>query len=281
MRDTLDTNAPPSRLLTGGREYYLPEVFYFFDSKEVAVDVAMRVTAACVVQWCDRYLVPATSSQRSRAESKRDYPGREGPLPPTVPERRQILQELFDWLVQTRGPLGLDVDLFDGEEAILYQEGVLFGLTLTSPQFAELQDWWEAHGLPRDLFYPSAQQREVVEPVAWLGSVVQMTQRYTPHRWATRVAAEVEAVPVPTEAERERAFLDACERFNEAILLRRMELQEPGKQASTVELHRLNLLANHVGQYRLSMGAQVPDSELHQMREDFWKSYATVYNLTE
>jgi len=174
MRDTFDTTVPPPYPPSGGREYYLPEVYYFFDSKQVPLDAAIRVTAICVAQWSDRFSIPAASSQASATESKRDYPGREGELPMPIHERQQAVQALIDWLTQTRGPLGLDLDLFAGDQAILFQDGVLFQLALSPQQFAQLQDCWQTHGLPRDLFYPASQQREVNEPVAYLGGVVNM-----------------------------------------------------------------------------------------------------------
>jgi len=221
--NTLDTNAPPPRPPPGGRHYYLPEVYYFFDSKEVPLDVAMRLTSECVVPWCDHFEVPPLTVRPSLEVAERRLPGREGDLPPTVPERVRFLHDLFAWLVDTRGPLSLDVDLFAGNVPVLFHDGTLFVLSLTPAQFAELQDWWEAHGLPRDLFYPASEQRQVVEPSDFFGGVIRMVQLYTPRRWANRTAQSVAEMPVPSEAEREEVFLNACRRFRKAIALRRGE----------------------------------------------------------
>jgi hypothetical protein len=278
VRDTLDTSAPPPRPPPGGRQYYLPEVYYFFDSKEVPLDVAMRVTSECVVQWCDRYNVPAVSYRASLQVAERKVPGREGDLPPTVPERVKFLHDLFDWVVETRGPLNLDVNLLAENRSVLFQDGALFVLSLTPAQFAELQDWWEAHCLPRDLYYSASDQRQLVEPVEYGGGVVRMAQRYTPHRWANRTAQDVEEMSVPSEAERERTFLDACSRLRQAIVLRRLELSEPGKQPDLGHLRELGLLSMVLYHYCRSRKA-APESELQQWREAIQRSFTEIYNL--
>lgn len=242
-------NPPPRGRPNGGREYYLPEEFYLFDSKEVPPITAMRVTAECVAQWCDRFEIRSVTRSPGPAGPATTFPQRQGDLPQTESDRHHALQEIFDWLAETRGPLGLDLSLFSGTEPIFFLDGATYVLSLTPAQFSAVQDCWHRQGLPRDLYYPASQQKQAVEPVKWLGGVVRVMHCYTPRQWSARATQPQPSLSVPTDKERSNAFVEACKRFREAIQLRRWELGEPGNTTPGEEFKRLTALDRSVRDY--------------------------------
>lgn len=56
----------------------------------------------------------------------------------------------------------------------------------------------------------------------------------------------MEQLTLPTEKERETAFVDDCTRFDQAINRRRLELQEPGKEPDRELLEALDALGAFV-----------------------------------
>lgn len=214
----------------GGRSRYLLEEDYFFDVKQPSVrrdmaffGQAVRITARCVARWADRYL--------ARPCSHRDLV-RQGEMPANMVEREALIDDLFDWLTALPGPLSGDVlNLYQGDTVLLEQgDGMASGtLTITDTQFTELQGCWGAHDLPRDLYYPASDERTAVDPVEKFGGIVRVQQRYSPRRWERRIQTALDAVPVPSEAERVASFLTALSTFQQALWLRRAQLVEPGR----------------------------------------------------
>ena len=67
-----------------------------------------------------------------------------------------------------------------------------------------------------------------------------------PIRWRNRQVREIEGLraQLPTEKRRHERFVDACDQFGAALLLRIAELEEPGKnsdQAHILALRKLYL----------------------------------------
>ena len=80
------------------------------------------------------------------------------------------------------------IGLFRRDLPVMLGADGLPGILALSPtEFAELQDAWETAGLPRDLYYPAREQREVEEPRAGSdGAAFPRLRRYSPRRWAKR-----------------------------------------------------------------------------------------------
>ena len=248
-RDTLDTNPPPPLPPPDGFQYYLPELYYFRDSKEVELGIATLVTALCVAQWCDEFRVQAVHQVPLNGPSKH-WPGREGKLPPKPQERRAAVSELFEWLERTRGQVYSPISLVASGVPLLTGDMIPFLLTLRPDQFGEVQDCWERSRLPRDLCYPAPAQREISEHVAIGGENLRMQQRYTPKRWQLRnMTAEDDAHP-GDEEERRARFVAACSQFLSALVLRELELRETrddGVEADAVEVDSLRKAGSAVG----------------------------------
>src|SRR5439155_24409184 len=69
-----------------GREYYLPEDYYFYGPGRVSVGEAARVTAQCVAQWTDRYEAFTVGSRTYR---------KKGPLPEDTKAREALIDKVF------------------------------------------------------------------------------------------------------------------------------------------------------------------------------------------
>lgn len=112
-------------------------------------------------------------------------------------------------------------------------------LQLTPEQFAMVQEHLLEADLPRDLYFPLLEQREVVEPAESNGGIVRQLHVYSPQQWAHRDAAAIAARRVPAEDERRRAFDRAYDAFKRALMLRLGELREPGARPEAEEVRDL------------------------------------------
>lgn len=240
MIDIHHPQPPPPFPPGAGREHYLPEKYYFFDMREVPALVGMRVTAHCVVQWCDNY-VAVLNDYFVEGGERRHGEVREGPLPVDVEERHRFLDALFAWADRVQPTPNLRLDLLRGDQYVLYDEGVIPSLILAPAEFEELPGCWEGHGLPRDLYYPASAQRSILAPIRTHGGVVRAAALYTP-----RQAAVLEASPrklrVPSERKRDETFLEIHGEFLQALDRRLLELQEPGKEVDQAEIEEIRSL---------------------------------------
>jgi hypothetical protein len=221
-----------------GRQHYLLEQFYFVDRPSVPLNHAARATAQCVARWADRYEAYWLVQPTNR---------RSGPLPADHREREALIDELLTSLERWT-PLHLAaINLYKGGQPILEQsDGIPGVLALREDEFIQLQQEWEQHGLPRDLYYSATERHAVIEPVKCYGGVVRVVRHYTPRQWTAHHFHTAEPLHVPTEEEREQAFIHASVEFMEAILLRLAELSEPGQVLRTKELEQLReLLSQH------------------------------------
>lgn len=217
------------------RDWYLPEESYFVDTPGFPLEVAARVTAQSVARWADRYQAYSLVRPSER---------REGVVPDDPMAREALVETVFDWLETQPESERIPVfNLYAGSAPLLDQsDGVPGIMAISQGQFAELQQAWERHGLPRDLYYQASEQRIVVEPAELLGGVVRLPQRYSPLRWARRSQGEVDIPSAPGEEERKKRFVEACGQFQQALLLRLYELGEPepyGDADERDKLHRL------------------------------------------
>jgi hypothetical protein len=201
---------------------YLPDPYWFTLGGAVDADAAAEITAVCLARWSDWYR--ATPSFR-RA------PMWEGPLPDTEQAREAFVHELFERFAQhdpkERRP---EMSLRQADRWVLdAHDGFPGPLHLRDEQFTILQDRLEQAGLPRDLYYPVLQQREVVEPTrSPFGAVVRGLMFYSPRQWAARDAEAIAALEVPTDEQRRQRFAEALTSFRQQVLLWLVELREPG-----------------------------------------------------
>jgi hypothetical protein len=202
---------------------------------QVDDDVA-RAVIRCVAAWADRY-----RAWRS------DYPSmiREGELPHGA-DLEPLLNDLFTWASGKHDDVEgnarhLGLVLYRGEELVLAQVDarVPERIVASSEQFDRLQSCLRLAGVPPDLYYPTRQQRQVIEPVeARIGTddllgVVRAKMTYSPRQWALRDEEAVKQRRVPTEDEREQTFANACQAFLRALHLRLRELTEPDGASKT------------------------------------------------
>lgn len=211
-RGTLLVPPPPRTPAAAGHAYYLPEYYYLFEIPRFPADRTARVTALAVARWSTGY----------RARSLSDPQGaRQGPLPTDPSEREAETTRILDWIEQatpTKTPIAIGLNLYQGGLTLLNQyDGFPGVLMLMDDNFATLQDVWRQEGLPADIYYPAAEQRQIVEPTAYAGGVVRMLQRYTPRYWSDRNAVATRPLPVANEDERRTAFAEACRRFLSAL----------------------------------------------------------------
>lgn len=203
---------PPSdRRPPPGHEHFLPEYAYF-DEGPQAFDAAVLSTISCAARWADRY---------EAYDGAGRGPTREGRLPSDDTARGEAVADLVAWVTQHFGDeLHLAaVSLFRGQSLILAQPDETPGpLTLTPAEFSEMQDCWEARGLPRDLYYPARQQREAVALTEMFHGVVKVRRWYTPRQWEQRDSER--ALRLPTESERRARFYAACNYFLMEMSLR-------------------------------------------------------------
>ncbi len=250
VREITGTQAPPPLPLREGYEIYLPELYYVLDTRTVSIAIAQRTTARCVVQWADNYLA-ILPNQYDGFTLAREGGRRQGPLPAELPARDALLDELFSWADEGSPSANPNLMLFlkSGDAYVMHGEGLLPSLILTPGQFALLQDCWENHGLPRDLYYPASEQLEFVEPVKKYGGIIRMRQVYTPRRAAQRTPEVVARIRIPNDTQRERAMLRACDTLLKATYRRYLELHEPGREVDAAEDERLAKLQAAVLMY--------------------------------
>jgi hypothetical protein len=123
-----------------------------------------RVTAHGVARWCDAYRVEPSTRVHNGGPVEH-FPGREGTLPADPAARHTALEELFDWLEQTRGTVFRSVRLTRAGDVVMDDDGLPFALWLTPTQFATLQAWWARFGLPRDLCFALPGSAEDLDPL--------------------------------------------------------------------------------------------------------------------
>lgn len=239
---SLTDGAPPSPP-SPGREWYLPEDFYFLDSPGFPTALAARVTARYIARWTDRYEVYPLSG----------VPMRKGRLPRSRAAREKLIDELFDWLESLPDGLGATVcNLYQQDVILLNQHDGIPGFVGASPaEFEQLQDAWQANKLPADLYYPAQAERVVVEAVQQLGGVFRFPQRYSPLRWARRNLSEGRQIPEYSDEDGQETFISACRTFQQALLVRMLQLRELSTKEAENELNRLGRLSYEVGQAML------------------------------
>lgn len=255
-------SGPPSWRIRPGYGVYLPEREYIAElayigepgaapsrdevlpAQEALLDRIIRITARYVARWADHVDAFPLSRQGLPADDWK----RAGDLPEDVAGRQRAIDGVFGWLEGHAVPIygAAIILLHDGYPLFNQHDEIPGSLTLTPRQLAELQDEWEQQGMPRDLYFPFEASHAIVEPVWAHGGVVREQRGYSPRAWERRAAAPKPQLEVPSEEERVRAFLAACQQFIETIMLRRDQLLEPGRPPATDETRQLVVLLREV-----------------------------------
>jgi hypothetical protein len=224
-----DTSPPTAHPPSSGYELYRPRQDYLWESRAVLWNITLRATAHCVVQWSDTYLVREITVAPSHGKW-RILPGREGALPSDAEAKHAFLEELFAW--ETREREGqIDLMLKDGDRWVLWDWDSPFSLHLQPTEIAVLQDYWEAYGFPRDLFYPASQPPAAPgSRVKELADLVKQSQSLA-EQFAEEGGRE----------EQDEGFAAVCEQFNLTLTKRMLRLNARGTSREG-ELEFLNLL---------------------------------------
>ncbi len=243
-QDETDGKEATSNLSTNTRQQYWLDEYYFAPNKTEGVEPpkdllrrAIAVTARLVSHWATSY--EAYSHLRRLPSDQK----RTGYLPQDQWAREAHIDNLFNWLEQQEVPLSASVVyLFQDDTPIFLIQDNTVSVFLTAREFVELQDAWEQHGLPRDLYYSARNQYAIIEPVERHGGIVRAYQYYSPLQWEQRIKAAVEPLQVPDEVQRVETFAKACEHFAQALRLRIAELSEPGQEPDRAAIQRLRNL---------------------------------------
>src|SRR4051812_47620475 len=108
----------PIQPASSGRNYYLPEEFYFSDP-DFPIALAAQVTARHVAHWSNRYR--AAKRTTATGESVR-----EEALPKKIDARDQLIQELFEWLPSLLSVAALS--LYKDDQVLLDQDDGIPGV---------------------------------------------------------------------------------------------------------------------------------------------------------
>lgn len=172
---------------------YLLEKDYLLESaptprfrRAAILERVARVTAKCVARWADRYRV---------RHLVRPLEGinRDGALPSDPAACHTLIDSIIDSFLsipdpQLRGVDYLCLDLYQMDRYLLNQgDGIMESVLYVSPEeLRVLQDCWEGHDLPRDLYYPANERQVVLEAVDRNGKPVSVPRIYTPRQWSRR-----------------------------------------------------------------------------------------------
>jgi len=173
---------------------------------------------------------------------------------------------IFEWFEELGEPLEYrSLIVLDEQETWILDahEGLPpMRLTLASYQFSELQACWQANNLPHDLYYPAEAAVSNIETTTESGGLVRVERKYGPVEWAHLSGPSNQVGEVPSEEDRIRSFVQACEDFARATMLRRFELTEPGREVDTKELRRIDQLRADVlaAAARAREGRSAPDA---------------------
>lgn len=240
--------APPPEPPPRGFQYYLPEYYYLLEEPKIARrerDVA-RLTAEHLARWADGY-----RARSLRNPNDENVGWLSGSPEKRVKEVEQILK-CIEGQTKRRSPTEFGLALLSGGYPIynLY-DGFPGHLTLDPEQYRTLQRVWAQYGLPTDLYYPASDQQSVIEPRRMHGGIVRVLRRYTPRYWSVRPKPEGIDTEVPDEDQRFDAFVDACQKFLDALDLRIAELTEPDCEHDRGEVSRLRRLRGEVRRAQL------------------------------
>lgn len=231
------TYRTPSWDPKAGSQHYLPDDDYLYPVARMSLNDAIRLVACCIARFSDQY----------RARWLFDPSGaeRHGWLPEEPDRREAAVDVIMTWLAGHGLLTEAGLVLLHGDDVLLEGYDGLPGLlTLTSLQYAELCVYLTEHGLPGDLYYPISDQVVIPQPAQVHGGVAVIMQRFSPRSWKNRPADT--PLPVPSDEDRDRAFLEASSTYLQAIKLRLLELSEPGKAHDEAQVNELRELHHHV-----------------------------------
>jgi len=248
--------APPAARPPTGRRYYLPEGSYYLDvhgrlNSSFDLTAAEAVTLETVCEWADSYYaVPLTQAPAI---------GRGGRFSDTL-DRKRLILETLGWLKSFNVDLTLcRFDLLSKTMKLLDQvDGMPGALCLTPQQWNILQDRWSREGVPVDFYFRADAQREVIEPIYGFGGIFLGRQLYSPRQWERRDHDTIARLEVPTTEDSRLRFLRNASRFAREIMLRRLEMQQPGREPGKDELADLSALFGGVTALLRTRGSKQP-----------------------
>ena len=164
--------------------WYGVEVDYFDGVRSVDPEEALRVTARAVAPWCNRYRAKLLAPRQGTTPTEK-----EGPLPQDPKARAPFVEDIITWILASSEVPTFCLRLWD-EATVKFEypdEYTEWHLNLTPEEFSALQETWEAHGLPPDLFYPLEQGRCIPWPgQRWWDKVLRrlgVQKCFTPRQW--------------------------------------------------------------------------------------------------
>ncbi|PIQ78625.1 hypothetical protein COV82_00505 [Candidatus Peregrinibacteria bacterium CG11_big_fil_rev_8_21_14_0_20_46_8] len=167
--------------------YYLPELYYFFDTDDFPLKKAIVVTAKTISQWSTTYEAKIMIPFKGKKEQIR-----KGTLPASPAERQKFVVELYEWIF-ANSELSDAFTLMLDKKFEHYDDTCCWVLDLTEDEFAELQKVWEEAGLPADLFYSEDKVIEIEKPLGPIarfftkfGFSFTNTAIYSPKQWEAR-----------------------------------------------------------------------------------------------
>ncbi|MCS6908589.1 MAG: hypothetical protein RML93_12015 [Anaerolineales bacterium] len=150
------------------------------------------MTALIVGRWCSYYWAQLIAPIRKDIVPTQ----KSGVLPETLSERETFICELVTWIFAHSNPpdlfgLWLDDHPLSEKRRVAkfdhHDDSCCWVLNLSESEFEALQDAWQAHGLPTDLFYSEGKQICVPYPgKGWKARLLRAFgwQRcYTPKQW--------------------------------------------------------------------------------------------------
>lgn len=175
---------------------YLPELYYFFDSKDFPTEKAITVTAITVAKWSQYYRAELIEPKKGISNTVRT-----GKLPDNKSQIETFIKKLLLWIFDSST---IRVDLFslfldsypledkwentnrDVAKFDHHDDTCCWVLNLTKTEFEKLQQVWKDNNLPTDLFYPEGKGITVKDTKGILKkflSYLGFRKIYTPKQW--------------------------------------------------------------------------------------------------
>ncbi|MBI2591036.1 MAG: hypothetical protein HYW33_04200 [Candidatus Blackburnbacteria bacterium] len=140
---------------------YLPELYYFFDTKNFPLRKAVKVTSGAVSLWCDYYRAELINTKKVLGKKLRV-----GELPKRKGEKIKLVSQVTDWIFKLSDCDELFTLLLNDKplnnvgkqkqkpaKFDHHDDTCCWILNLTEKEFKQLQQIWKDNNLPEDLFY--------------------------------------------------------------------------------------------------------------------------------
>src|SRR3989338_7665697 len=184
--------------------HYLPELYYFFDSKEIRgknFQNLIIVIAKNVAQYCNCYSAKLLSPRKGVREIKKG-----GSLPTDRKEKEIFLEGLLKWIFDNSESIDLFSLFLQNGPIHTNRQGVIkfdhhddtccWILHLSGQEFKQLQKDLRKNNMPEDLFYEESEGKSIsTKPGTFIRKffrVLGFTSRkyYTPKQWVIQKGME-------------------------------------------------------------------------------------------